>query len=210
MLTSFEHIEDLTQKERDQLDWMLIELQARHALGNEWNRVQIRQHSAARMQKRGGDWEDYKGLSGVQVRKMIQCLRDNDHPIGSNGKGYYFCYRPSDWHDTIAHLSERVKRGQKTLDKCQEMQRAMAVDHKTIEMFKKGNKRDLPKGTKFTIRKPASTYDGLRGEILFSRSDGGYTVKIYTPANKNDIRQKEFIIPQLLERFIEVDGSEIE
>lgn len=208
MLTTFEHIQELTAKERCQLDWMLIELQARHPLGHEWNRVTIRHASSHRMHQRGGDWTDYPGLRGVQVRKMIQALRDEGYPIGSNGKGYYYAHIPSDWDPTIKHLQERHNRLTQTLDQCKAAKRGMAIEAKTLDAFQSTKKAELPAGTKIRIVKPLSSYNGMIGQIAFKRSDGGYTVKVKHKVRSNDLVAKEFMIPQLLESEMEIINAE--
>ena len=51
--------------------------------------------------------EEGLGLSGSEVRAMVNTLRRKEHPIGSNTHGYYYANNERELRETIQHLTER-------------------------------------------------------------------------------------------------------
>lgn len=92
-LTSFEGINSLTKRAQSKIQWIAIQLHAKHPIGREVRSKVI---------------ESWKKLSGAEVRSIISCLRNNNFPIGSNSKGYFWAFNDKELTDTWKHLSERA------------------------------------------------------------------------------------------------------
>ena len=91
-LETFGSFPSLSKKAESKLEWLEIELKARHPLGKELSASRIKH---------------WKGLQRVEVRAMVHRLRVDGFPIGSNSKGYFWAYSPEDLETTIKHLEQR-------------------------------------------------------------------------------------------------------
>lgn len=49
-------------------------------------------------------------ISGAEVRSIVSALSCAGVPIGSSGKGYYYCKTPVELDSTIKHLQERASK----------------------------------------------------------------------------------------------------
>ena len=48
-------------------------------------------------------------ISGPAVRAIVNHLREQGHPIGSGGKGYWYASAPNELGTTITHLEQRIR-----------------------------------------------------------------------------------------------------
>ena len=49
------------------------------------------------------------GIAGPAVRAIVHRLREQGHPIGSSGKGYWYAGSPNELAPTITHLEQRIR-----------------------------------------------------------------------------------------------------
>ena len=92
-LDSFEDIDALSKKAKNCVEWVRIQLQAKHPLGQE-------------MTTKFVCWK--KDLTGPEVRSIIHYLRLDLLPIGSNSKGYFWATESSELESTRNHLDQRA------------------------------------------------------------------------------------------------------
>ena len=136
----FEDFEGATTKALKFLEWLVIELQARHPMSGPINaptieRMTVR-HEWVPMEKsdpkstfrskvnigEGGletEWGYYKdipGLSGREVRAMVHYLREHKQmPIASGSKGYFWAADKTEMQGTVDHMEDRISSTQKAL-----------------------------------------------------------------------------------------------
>ena len=48
-------------------------------------------------------------IPGPAVRAIVHSLREQGHPIGSSGKGYWYAGSPNELAPTITHLEQRIR-----------------------------------------------------------------------------------------------------
>ena len=48
-------------------------------------------------------------IPGPAVRAIVHYLREQGHPIGSSGQGYWYAGSPSELAPTITHLEQRIR-----------------------------------------------------------------------------------------------------
>ena len=48
-------------------------------------------------------------IAGPAVRAIVHHLREQGHPIGSSGKGYWYAGSPNELAPTITHLEQRIR-----------------------------------------------------------------------------------------------------
>ena len=48
-------------------------------------------------------------IPGPAVRAIVHHLREQGHPIGSSGKGYWYARKPGELGATIDHLEQRIR-----------------------------------------------------------------------------------------------------
>ena len=48
-------------------------------------------------------------IPGPAVRAIVNHLREQGHPIGSGGKGYWYASGPNELGTTITHLEQRIR-----------------------------------------------------------------------------------------------------
>lgn len=51
---------------------------------------------------------DLFGGSGADLRRVVNELRQDGEPVGSNRNGYFYCIRYSEINDTVQHLHHRA------------------------------------------------------------------------------------------------------
>ena len=49
------------------------------------------------------------GIAGPAVRAIVHRLREQGHPIGSSGQGYWYAGSPTELAPTITHLEQRIR-----------------------------------------------------------------------------------------------------
>ena len=49
------------------------------------------------------------GIAGPTVRAIVHRLREQGHPVGSSGQGYWYAGSPSELAPTITHLEQRIR-----------------------------------------------------------------------------------------------------
>ena len=91
-LSSFEGIDSITKKAQSKMEWIAIQLHARHPIGQEVKSKVI---------------ETKLDLTGAEVLAVMQCLRNNNFPIGSNQNGYFWAFSDKELVSTWNHISER-------------------------------------------------------------------------------------------------------
>jgi hypothetical protein len=47
-------------------------------------------------------------LEGPTIRAMVNYLRINRHPVGSNGNGYFWAIKREELNPTLIHMMERI------------------------------------------------------------------------------------------------------
>ena len=49
------------------------------------------------------------GIAAAAVRAIVHHLREQGHPIGSSGQGYWYAGSPTELAPTITHLEQRIR-----------------------------------------------------------------------------------------------------
>lgn len=60
--------------------------------------------------------EEHLGLKGTEVRSMINSMRREGAPIGSDSRGYYICKDYDQFEQTINNLESRARAIQSAAD----------------------------------------------------------------------------------------------
>ena len=71
-------------------------------------------------------------LSGAEVRAIIRHLRRAGYPIGSCGRGYFYCETKAELLDTIAHLESRKDSLEETIDALRVCYEKMLIEDQMI------------------------------------------------------------------------------
>jgi len=76
-------------------------------------------------------------ITDIDIRAIVNSLRNDLHPIGSNSKGYWYVKGAGEWVEVIAHLVDRRNAIDKVIRSTRSIQASMEqahlFDHPVVE-----------------------------------------------------------------------------
>lgn len=132
-LDTFEHIEGMNLRAKFSIEPVLAIIEAQATASKPMTQkaiasavpVYLRNARGHKIKDSSDRPRRQRPLHGTEFRAIIHVLRRNGYPIGSSGKGYFFCRTPEEMDSSIHHLSQRINSIEESRDDLINIRRRM-------------------------------------------------------------------------------------